>query len=754
MRSFSDNPENFEANAEAWRAASAPSAYRPPAAEAAAATARDTEDMLAHVSRSESETQNAYRRIEDQLRAVARRLETTERSQSENNRAMTKAATEINIASREQAQAFDQLSGHIVALSERLTRVEQHTTNDGVREAIKALHLGLSRLADQMSSTATQSTTQIASLVDNVEALANKLSQVRLEADNSSHMMGGRLATVETRLRHVEQNEGQSAALTQVSDTLDRLTARFSASDAQNQGTIARLEEQLARLEARAQDPASDRRLQTIEHALSDVAARLDNAERRNSGTAGLEDNLAVLAARLEAAEKRQRDSAAELQAAIKEATARPEPVHQPAPQVAAPQMAPSAAAPISFDLPPFPDHQPQQPAFQQPEPLSPPPFENGFGGEPAFAAPPPFTGEALEPEQPDSNESYLAAARRAARTAAAAETADTARPGFSWGIMRDSGEPVKKRTSTRWALIGGIALIAVGAMLAGVLLSRSQHTVTTPRNVATMFAKPQTAPVKPSIVSTAPAATTPGSPVVVPPKTMARIDVKPAPVKPVQTALAKPAPTQTAAVTPADRVTTLANSGNAKAQLLMGLRYLDGTGAPVNEAEAARWFERAAKQGEPISEYRLGTLYERGRGVPADAKKAAQWYAAAANAGNRKAMHNLAVAFAQGSGVAKDYTQAAQWFSKAANLGLSDSQFNLAVLYERGMGVPQNLADAYKWYAVAAANGDTESKTRINALATQLSPDDRAAAQRSADMFKPSPPPAAANTPPDISTL
>ena len=70
--------------------------------------------MLARVSRSEVEASDSYRRIEDQLRNVGRRLDNAERSQSENNRAMSKAASEINVASREQAQAFDQLGGHVL----------------------------------------------------------------------------------------------------------------------------------------------------------------------------------------------------------------------------------------------------------------------------------------------------------------------------------------------------------------------------------------------------------------------------------------------------------------------------------------------------------------------------------------------------------------------------------------------------------------------------------------------------------------
>ncbi|HEY5236881.1 MAG TPA: hypothetical protein VIJ62_00750, partial [Rhizomicrobium sp.] len=123
---------------------------------------RDTQDMLARVSRSETETQGAYKRIEDQLRGMARRLESTERSQSENGRALSQAAAEINVASREQAQAFDQLGSHVIGLGQRLDRLEQNSNNDGISDALKGLNEGLSRVADQVADTAKHSTGQIA----------------------------------------------------------------------------------------------------------------------------------------------------------------------------------------------------------------------------------------------------------------------------------------------------------------------------------------------------------------------------------------------------------------------------------------------------------------------------------------------------------------------------------------------------------------------------------------------------------------
>ena len=82
-----------------------------------AASRRDTEEMMARVGRSENESNEAWRRIEDQLRGLGRRIDSSERSHSESNRVISRTAQEINISAREQAQAFDQLGLNIMALN-------------------------------------------------------------------------------------------------------------------------------------------------------------------------------------------------------------------------------------------------------------------------------------------------------------------------------------------------------------------------------------------------------------------------------------------------------------------------------------------------------------------------------------------------------------------------------------------------------------------------------------------------------------
>jgi TPR repeat protein len=201
----------------------------------------------------------------------------------------------------------------------------------------------------------------------------------------------------------------------------------------------------------------------------------------------------------------------------------------------------------------------------------------------------------------------------------------------------------------------------------------------------------------------------------------------------------------------PLDQLAARANKGDARAELVIGLKYLSGDGVAANDAQAARWLSRAANGGNAVAQNHLGALYQSGRGVTRDIAQAKHWYEAAAAQGDRHAMSNLAVLYAGGSGEGRDYATAARWFQRSASLGYVDAQFNLAVLFERGDGVPQSLLDAYRWYSIAAASGDAVAKTRAGAIATQISPEELQAAQRAVALFKPHPLNRAAN---DVPTM
>ncbi len=190
------------------------------------------------------------------------------------------------------------------------------------------------------------------------------------------------------------------------------------------------------------------------------------------------------------------------------------------------------------------------------------------------------------------------------------------------------------------------------------------------------------------------------------------------------------------------------AAKGDPAAEYEIALRYTEGRGVVQNLAEAAGWFELAAKQGLAPAQFRLGGFYEKGFGVKKDLEAARTLYSAAADAGNAKAMHNLAVLYAEGIDGKPDYANAAKWFRKAADYGLSDSQYNLGILFGRGIGMEPNLPEAYKWFTLAARDGDKESAAKRDEVGARLDRQSLAAAKQAIQAWTPLDQPQAAVQP------
>jgi TPR repeat protein len=71
---------------------------------------------------------------------------------------------------------------------------------------------------------------------------------------------------------------------------------------------------------------------------------------------------------------------------------------------------------------------------------------------------------------------------------------------------------------------------------------------------------------------------------------------------------------------------------GLANAQINLGNMYLQGIGVLPNDAEAAKWFGRAAEQGDAKAQNNLGIMYATGKGVPQDTVQAYMWFSLAAS--------------------------------------------------------------------------------------------------------------------------
>lgn len=160
------------------------------------------------------------------------------------------------------------------------------------------------------------------------------------------------------------------------------------------------------------------------------------------------------------------------------------------------------------------------------------------------------------------------------------------------------------------------------------------------------------------------------------------------------------------------------AEAGDARAAFLLGTRYAAARGEFRDDAEAARWFRKAAEGGLAEAQYNLGVMHAVGRGVPRDLAAAATWYRLAARQGNAEAQYNLGTLYSLGEGVGEDPAEAARWLTLAAEQGLPEAQYNLGVLTEHGRGVAKDPAAALTWYRQAADGGYEPAAARVAALA------------------------------------
>lgn len=164
------------------------------------------------------------------------------------------------------------------------------------------------------------------------------------------------------------------------------------------------------------------------------------------------------------------------------------------------------------------------------------------------------------------------------------------------------------------------------------------------------------------------------------------------------------------------------ARKGDAKAQYIMGLYFIDGLRHEINEAEAVSWFEKSAAQGYEKALESLGFLYRIGgeKIEPNDAKameyfsKLKDIYEQKAQHGDIAAMIYLAEMYQKGEGVSQNNEKVVKYYIDASNAGSIAAKENLADLSENEFiklpqGVtPQSLrAEAQHLREAAAMNGD-----------------------------------------------
>lgn len=155
----------------------------------------------------------------------------------------------------------------------------------------------------------------------------------------------------------------------------------------------------------------------------------------------------------------------------------------------------------------------------------------------------------------------------------------------------------------------------------------------------------------------------------------------------------------------------TLAEKGEADAQLKAGYLYSEGMGGLVDLNKAASWFAKAAEQGQPMAQFLLAQMYQLGQiGKGPDLQLAKKWYAAA-----QQRMPRAAVALGFVYDTAEDnYGQAMTSYQLAANKHNQLGQYNLGLLYENGKGMAVDMRKAREFYTLAAQQNQPQAMTRL----------------------------------------
>jgi uncharacterized protein len=154
-------------------------------------------------------------------------------------------------------------------------------------------------------------------------------------------------------------------------------------------------------------------------------------------------------------------------------------------------------------------------------------------------------------------------------------------------------------------------------------------------------------------------------------------------------------------------RLRCAANSGDVRAQFLLGQIHCEGRGVPVDASEGLHWYRLAAHANDALAMNMVGRCHELGWGTSADESLAAAWYCKAAGSGQVWGMYNYANLLATGRGVARNRSKALRLYREAAHQGHAKSMNLVGRYLEEGWEVPKDADAARDWYRKSAEAGD-----------------------------------------------
>ena len=149
----------------------------------------------------------------------------------------------------------------------------------------------------------------------------------------------------------------------------------------------------------------------------------------------------------------------------------------------------------------------------------------------------------------------------------------------------------------------------------------------------------------------------------------------------------------------------SLAESGDAHAQYLIGKLYRDGDVLIPDSVNAQYWFSKAAQQGLVHAQYALGKLLLTSDVEVHDVAAGLHWLKLAAQNGSVFAAYRLGKEYLKGE--RKDIQKAVTYFEQAADAGNQFAQYALGKLLLAGDYIERNVELAMKYLERSAAQGN-----------------------------------------------
>ncbi len=164
------------------------------------------------------------------------------------------------------------------------------------------------------------------------------------------------------------------------------------------------------------------------------------------------------------------------------------------------------------------------------------------------------------------------------------------------------------------------------------------------------------------------------------------------------------------------------AEQGYAIAQNNLGWMYQEGKGVQQDDAEAVKWYRKAAEQGNAEAQYRLerrnisitnqtersnmNTMKSFSKKKEIPFTEIVKRFAV----GNTDTHCQRGMKFQIGTFFQYD-VKFAKEFQKAAEQGHIEAQYMLGLLYLLGKGVPESRYEATKWLRKAAEQGHSDAR-------------------------------------------